>query len=166
MIKNILMILNFLVQRSILFGRSFRVVPRSFWVVSRSLCKKIKKLFVGERTAPCGKRKIHVTRLEWGGKLSEVMMIGGVRHGLATYWHKSGPKKSEVLYFDGKKEGLATYWYERGGSKKSEVLYVDDKKEGLETNWYESGSKKSEVLYVDGKSEGLATRWHENGSKY
>ena len=116
MIKNILMILNFLVQRSILFGRSFRVVPRSFWVVSRSLCKKIKKLFVGERTAPCGKRKIHVTRSEWGDKLSEVMMIGGVRHGLATYyWYESGSKLMEALYFDGKKEGLVTYWHERGG---------------------------------------------------
>ena len=115
------MILNFLVQRSILLGRSFRVVPRSFGVVSRSLCKKIKKLFVGERSAPCGKRKIHVTWSGWGHKLSEVMVIGGVWHGLRVTWHVSGPKESEVLYVDGKMEGLETWW-NKNGSKEKEYL--------------------------------------------
>ncbi len=101
-----------------------------------------------------------------GNVSSKIYYKNGEKHGLETWWGKSGQKRLKAMWKDGKEHGLTIAWNE-DGTKNREEMMKDDKSYGLDTRWGEDGQKKQEIYYIEGDMAGIeyaSIQWDEKGN--
>lgn len=98
------------------------------------------------------------------GKLkSRHFMVGKIRMGEWSEWHKNGQLIIQGLYDKrGCRTGLWKEWYENGRLR-SEQRYKNQKFNGHAKVWYQNGNLKECGNYIDDKKRGYWKVCYENG---